>query len=115
MNTLGLAICLIVLFSCKSTVVPSAKSSLTNALTSDNEYLVHRNFQTCEVPTSFHQDTFSKSLGIITETGVIVGDKLHSIIIKKIDESSLLTMPQFKVEEKSLFIPNVILSKDSYE
>lgn len=52
----------------------------------------------------------NKNLGEITSTGLIINNIEYSLLIQTIDETSLLAMPQKKVDESSHhFIPNQLI------
>jgi len=44
--------------------------------------------------------------GLISETGLVLGNITYSIRIQTINSSSLLSMPKMKIEDEHLYIPN---------
>lgn len=53
----------------------------------------------------------NKSLGEINSTGVLLGDTNYSLRIKKIDECTLLKMPQLEIDETiTHFMPNKLVA-----
>lgn len=54
-----------------------------------------------------------KHLGEITDTGVLLGNTNYSLRIQKIDEQTLLTMPQLEIDETvTHFMPNKLVELD---
>lgn len=50
-----------------------------------------------------------QNYGTITETGLILNNTEYKILIDSIDSNTLLSMPQMKVENPNLTMPNAII------
>jgi len=55
----------------------------------------------------------NSNYGTITETGLILNHTEYKILIDEIDPKSLSTMPQMKISDESLYMPNAIITNSA--